>query len=177
MRAARLSRTLHKWFALLVGLQLVLWSASGFYMVAVPIDVIHGDMLVHGVGKPPPLGLSDLQPVDLVLERYPDTASLNLTWLLDRVVYRLDSAAGTTRVVDATTGALLSPVNRELAVSVALRYYAGHGTVASAELIASDPPSEVRFLRDAVWRIDFDDAWGSSFYVDAGSGRFITRRQ
>ena len=44
MKAVRLSRVLHKWLGLLIGLQLLLWTASGFYMVAVPIEVIHGDM-------------------------------------------------------------------------------------------------------------------------------------
>ena len=95
--------------------------------------------------------------------------------MLDRVVYRLDSAAGEI-LVDARTGALLSPIDRELAVSVARYHYAGDSAVASVQLIDSNPPSEVRFLDHAAWRIDFDDAWGSSFYIDADSGRFISRR-
>lgn len=175
VKTARLSRSLHKWFALLAGLQLLLWSASGFYMVVVPIEVIHGDMLVRDMGTPPLFGLSDIQSVDRVLEKYPETTSLTLTPMLDRVVYRLDSAAGEI-LVDARTGALLSPIDRELAVSVARYHYAGDSAVASVQLIDSNPPSEVRFLDHAAWRIDFDDAWGSSFYIDADSGRFISRR-
>ena len=40
MRPARLSRTLHKWLALLVGAQAVVWIVSGLYMVVVDIDFI-----------------------------------------------------------------------------------------------------------------------------------------
>ena len=47
MRASRLSQKLHKWLGLLVGLQLVIWSISGFYMVVIDIDIIHGDHLVQ----------------------------------------------------------------------------------------------------------------------------------
>ena len=49
MRPALLSRTLHKWLGLFLGLQLVLWMLSGFYMVVVDLDFIHGDPLVRNV--------------------------------------------------------------------------------------------------------------------------------
>ena len=175
MKAARLSRLLHKWFGLLVGLQLLLWTTSGFYMVAVHIDWIHGDMLVRNTQAKSPLILPDLESVETVLQQHPDTLKLTLTSLLEKAVYRLQGPGGT-KLVDAHSGELLSPVSREYAASIAAHYYAGDGAISAMELISEDPPGEVRFLRDPVWRIDFDDLWGSTFYVDANSGRFITRR-
>ena len=47
MKAAAWSRKLHKWLALAVGIQAFLWMASGLYMTAISIDVIHGDHLAH----------------------------------------------------------------------------------------------------------------------------------
>src|SRR3546814_5553819 len=42
-----LVRRTHKWLALVVGVQALLWTLTGFYMVVVHIDTIHGDHLVH----------------------------------------------------------------------------------------------------------------------------------
>lgn len=46
MKASRLSQKLHKWLGLIVGVQLLIWTVSGFYMVLMDIDMIHGDHLV-----------------------------------------------------------------------------------------------------------------------------------
>ena len=42
-----LVRRTHKWLALVVGVQALLWALTGMYMVAVHIDIIHGDHLVR----------------------------------------------------------------------------------------------------------------------------------
>ena len=42
-----LVRRTHKWLALVVGVQALLWTLTGFYMVVVHIDTIHGDHLVR----------------------------------------------------------------------------------------------------------------------------------
>jgi uncharacterized iron-regulated membrane protein len=175
MKPVRLSRTLHKWFALLVGVQLLLWTVSGFYMVAVHIDWIHGDMLVRNINSSPQFALADLEPVNAVLQNHPTTHTLKLTTLLGKAVYQLEGLEGR-KLVDAHNGDLLSPVSREYATTIAKHYYAGDSDIAAMALITSNPPGEVRFLTDPVWRIDFDDVWGSSFYIDAASGKFVTRR-
>jgi hypothetical protein len=175
MKSARLSRVLHKWLGLLIGVQLLLWTTSGFYMVAVHIDFIHGDMLVRNTQAKSPLILADLKSVEAVLQQHPDTRKLALTSLLGKAVYRLQGPE-VTKLVDAHSGELLSPISPEYAASIAAHYYAGSGAIDGMELISESPPGEVRFLRDPFWRIDFDDLWGSSFYVDSNSGRFITRR-
>lgn len=54
MAPARLSRTLHKWLALVVGAQALLWIASGFHMVVVDLDLIHGDTLVRNLATRQP---------------------------------------------------------------------------------------------------------------------------
>ena len=47
-----LVRRTHKWLALVVGVQALLWTLTGFYMVAVHIDTIHGDNLVRPALRP-----------------------------------------------------------------------------------------------------------------------------
>ena len=50
MKLAFLLRKYHKWLALLVGIQVLIWCISGLYMTAVHIDFIQGNHLV----KPAP---------------------------------------------------------------------------------------------------------------------------
>ena len=48
-----LVRRTHKWLALVVGVQVLLWTLTGFYMVVVHIDTIHGDHLVRAPASQP----------------------------------------------------------------------------------------------------------------------------
>jgi len=42
MNRSYLARTLHKWLGLVLGLQLLIWLASGLYMVVVDLEVSRG---------------------------------------------------------------------------------------------------------------------------------------
>ena len=53
MKSSLLSRSVHKWLALFVGLQLLVWAITGFYMVAIDLDFIHGDSLVRNLRTAP----------------------------------------------------------------------------------------------------------------------------
>ena len=46
MGLLKTSRKFHKWLMLFVGVQFVIWSITGAYMVFFDIDYIHGDSLV-----------------------------------------------------------------------------------------------------------------------------------
>ncbi len=175
MNLKLLPRKLHKWLALLVGAQLLLWSLSGFYMVAVDIDIIHGDMLVQNERH----GLSDsvlnTLPITTIIAQYPLATAISLQYLGDAPVYVLQTDESR-RLLDARSGELLSPLASEAAAEIARYHYAGSGSVTAVELITANPPTEIQFMPLPVWRVDFDDAWGSSFYIDPQSGHFMTRR-
>lgn len=169
----------HRWLALFVGLQLVAWTASGLYMTAVDIDVIHGDALVRNVA--PPVRLDrPLVPIAEVLRGRDDVVALHLRTLPDdgRAVYELVDAEGRRSLLDAATAAVLPPFTADRARTLAEAYYAGRGRVAEVRLLASDAeiPREVRGRRAPLWRVEFDDWLETTLYVDAGSGRLATRR-
>lgn len=175
MRARLLSRRLHKWLALLVGAQLVIWAVSGFYMVAVHIDIIHGDMLVQPVEAPLPRELDQLlSPVDILSAR-PDAHSLNLVMRGQRPVFLVASEEGG-GVLDARSGEPLPALTGDEAAAIARRHFSGDAPVRSATLVERDPPSEIAPFPLPLWRVDFDDRWGTSFYIAPDSGRFVTRR-
>ena len=175
MNAAKLSRKIHKWIALILGVQLLLWALSGFYMVAVHIDIIHGDMLVKNLHRNIDTDVSLALPLSWVVQRHPDAQAVTLKSLINRPVYLVEGE-GDTVLIDANTGERLSPLNEESAIRIASDHYAGEGEISRVESIASDPPGEIRFMSLPVWRVDFDDVWNSSFYIDPNSGRFRTRR-
>jgi hypothetical protein len=175
MQGARLSRKAHKWIALILGIQLLLWALSGFYMVAVNIEIIHGDMLVKNMSRNIDTDISLILSMDQVVQRHPDAHDITLKALINKPVYLVEGAGGAL-LIEASTGKQLSPLDEETAVQVARNHYSGDGEISRVESIASDPPGEIRFMPLPVWRVDFDDAWGSSFYIDPRSGRLSSRR-
>ena len=46
MKVLKISRKFHRWLMLFLGIQFLIWSISGAYMVIFDIDYIHGDSLV-----------------------------------------------------------------------------------------------------------------------------------
>jgi hypothetical protein len=111
MKLTLLSRTLHKWLTLFVGLQLLVWALTGFYMVAVDLDFIHGDPLVRNLRTPVDRSTTVL-PVSQLASRYPEVTLVALHSLpvLDAPVYEL-TAAGRKVLVDAAHGQQLSPLS------------------------------------------------------------------
>lgn len=175
MKAIKLSRKIHKWFALVIGIQLFLWSLSGFYMVAVNIDVVHGDMLVKNTNDALEADHSRLLRIERLLEQYPEALTLTLMPFIGNPVYLIESK-DERQLVDASTAEVLTPLDADQAIQVAKYHYAGAGSVDNAVLIDKELPGEVRSLKPPIWRIDFNDAWGSSFYIDASTGQFASRR-
>ncbi len=175
MHILRLSRSLHKWLALLVGAQLFLWTLSGFYMVVVDLDVIHGDMLVQNMQQTLDPKEQMPLPVSAILARFPQATGVTLEPQMGKSIYLVRTDDSVHRV-DAVTGTVLTPLDRAMAVSLAEYHYSGLGAVARAVLLDDDLPGEVRFASAPLWRVDFDDRWGSTFYVDPLSGHLLARR-
>lgn len=174
MKAVKLSRKIHKWFALFIGIQLFLWALSGFYMVVVNIDIIHGDMLVTNLQ--PNIGSDDqlFEPLERLASLHPDAESIVLKGMMDRPVYLITGAS--TLLLDARDGRQLSPLDEQTAIEIARFHYDGESDIRSVELIEDNPPTELQTRPLPLWRIDFDDAWGSSFYIDPYTGEFEARR-
>jgi hypothetical protein len=169
----------HRWLALIVGLQVLVWTASGLYMVAVDIDVIHGDALVRNVA--PPVRVDrPLAPIAGLLRGRQDVIQVELRTLPDdgQAVYEVTQVTGTRRLFDATSGAALAPFVATRARSLAEAYYAGRGHIANVRLLTRDTdiPREARGRHAPLWRVEFDDWLETTLYVHADTGRLVTRR-
>jgi uncharacterized iron-regulated membrane protein len=175
MRPALLSRTLHKWLALIIGVPLVLWTISGFYMVVVDLDFIHGDPLVRNLRVP--LGDGPGVPFGDVAQRYTNVTQIELRALpgFDSPVYEVTTTGGKI-LVDAATGRQLSPLADANIRDLARQYYAGKGKLAAVTLIERDAPLEIQSRPLPLWRADFDDWLETSLYVHPDTGALVTRR-
>lgn len=175
MRAAKLSRKIHKWIALVVGVQFILWAISGFYMVVVDIDTIHGDMLVKNMATPLAERNSRISSISDLPTRYPGAHKITEKNLMQAAVYLVEDSLGV-QLLDAATAEPLPALNREQAVEVARYHYNGDAEIGAVDFIDDQAPGEIRFSALPQWRVNFDDAWGSSFYIDPQTGRLTTRR-
>ena len=178
MNSARVSRKAHRWLALVAGIQLVIWMLSGFYMVVVPLDFIHGDPLVRNLE--PRLRIEGpIVSLDALRKRYPDMRTVTLRGTADGggAFYEIARADGLA-VVDAATGEEVSPLPESRIVALARAYYAGAGGVSRAALLSDEDskPIELQSRPLPLWRIDFDDWLETSLYLHPDTGRLVARR-
>jgi uncharacterized iron-regulated membrane protein len=177
MKAPFLARKLHKWIALIIGVQVLFWMVSGAYMATISIDFIHGDSLVRNVSRPLDDNLPGLYPLSSVLEQYPDATRVELVSRLAEPHYVV-AAESETALLNAVTGQRISPLDEDMAIALARYYYAGKGVVVDANLLAdeSDKPSEIQTRPLPLWQVSFDDSIATTFYVSPETGALVTRR-
>jgi hypothetical protein len=163
----RTLRRLHIWAGWLIGVPLLLWTATGLWMVARPIEEVRGSasrrdpppLMIPPGSAPPTLS----RPVrSLALEQRPHGA----VWVarfVDGEIARADAR-----------GRWLPPLSRAEAEAIARATYLAPSTIARATLTSADaPPLELRQHRPA-WGIRFTD--GTNLYVDADSGAVLALR-
>lgn len=173
IRLPALARSTHKWLALFVALQAVLWTLGGIYMTSVHIDIIHGDHLVKAAPEPP-LALAGLVEPSHLAHLAPGLKSARLETQLGRPVYVVDATEGRA-LFDARTGEKLSPLGQAAAEARAKALFAERGGVVSADYLTK-APLEMQTRPMPVWRIEFEGAWRPTLYISPLTGELVTRR-
>jgi Na+-transporting NADH:ubiquinone oxidoreductase subunit F len=172
---AVIARKLHKWLGLLVGLQVLIWLLSGLYMVIMDLDFIHGDTLVRNTQQEIQVPGNQEVRMSEVLDRFPAATDIGLTVVMGKTFYRVTSE-GQRYLLDPGNGDIVSPLDEETARQIAGFHYDGKAEIAAAKLIETNPPMEIQTRRLPLWRIDFDDDYATSFYIDPHDGSLATRR-
>ena len=175
MSLHRKSRKYHKWLMLFIGLQIVIWSVSGAYMVLMDIHYIHGNSLV--AKKTQSLNAEQVNySFTELLAEYPLASKVELSLMLNQAVYRFN-VKKQQLLVSASNGQLLSPIGKAQAISIAKQSYANtDAQVSNVEVISENPPRELSARHLPVWRIDFDDFASPTFYISASSAQLVTKR-
>lgn len=173
IRAPLLTRRVHKWLAAFVGIQALIWTVTGMYMVAVHIDYIHGDHLVRSEPSEP-RRLGGLVTPASVVSSFPHAREVRLATLLDRPVWRVETKDGAF-VVDARSGARVAPLTEGEVREVARRIYTGEPDIVSASLLTR-APIEMQTRKPPYWRVEFAGWNRPTFYISPTTGELISRR-
>jgi uncharacterized iron-regulated membrane protein len=176
------ARTLHKWLMLFLGLQFVIWSVTGTYMVFMHIDYIHGDSLIS---NPQTKINPDKMQYSLakLLQTYPEAEQISVGKLMQQDVYRFSIPTINTTIkstqqvlLNAQTGERLSPLNQTAAIALAQYYYLGNEPITEVSLLTDNPPFELSTRHLPAWRINFDHFSAPSLYISADSGLLVGKR-
>jgi uncharacterized iron-regulated membrane protein len=174
MRLKRAFITVHKWIGLIVGAQVLVWMLSGTVMSLFPIEKVRGE---DHIEKQEPLllnGLTVIAPDAAASAAGGGATAITLTGLAGAPVYEVKTADGKTTLIDARSGAVLSPIPEALARRVAEADFAPEAPIASATLVTEEG-GDYRGRLPA-WRIQFADEDETRIYVAANDGRISARR-
>ena len=175
MNKSFLARSLHKWFGLIVGLQVLIWLATGLYMVVLDLDFIHGDPLVRNVLQTVTVPGSSRVSVAALRAQYTDATDIGLRPVMGTSFFTVTTPEKR-YLISPQSGQVISPLDEEFASKIAVFHLNGEASIREARLITSDPPREIGPRRLPLWRIDFNDRYSTSFYIDSYTGALVTRR-
>jgi uncharacterized iron-regulated membrane protein len=173
MRLAFWVRRTHKWIGLLVGVQALLWMISGLYMVAVPLDVIHGDHLAH-VNRAPLSPSAARIDQGQLLARYPGTSSVRFKRLLDMEVLEIRQGKELI-LLDAASGRQLSPLDSASIKRLAAQAYQGSAQVLAVEWI-NTAPQEVGTRPAPMWAVHYTGPGRTTLYFSPYTGELLAKR-
>lgn len=179
-------RKTHRYMGLFVGLQLLLWTASGLYFSWNDIEKVRGEHLSteptavltidstlvspHVATASLTRGFSDGDEI----------SSVTLRLLLEEPVYEIKyREAGETRfaLADARTGEIRSPLREDVAVALARADFTPEAQVSRVDLITEvTKDSEFRGRDLPAYRVVFDHDTGTRVYVSANRGMVTARR-
>jgi hypothetical protein len=164
---------LHKWLALIIGAQLLIWFASGALMSFWPIDEIHGDHLVdRKTIETLPAGTALADPA--IYLRGIGTERVTLRMLHGRAVAEVIRGGGVV-LYDAATGTPLPAVDASLAAAIAQKAWIGAKVAAPTTSRVTAASPEYRGPLPA-WRVAFPDPDHTSVFVAADTGQIAAVR-
>ena len=166
-------RRTHKWLSLVVGIQALLWVLGGLYMVAVPIEIVHGDHLARSERPALRAEAARIDPAALAA-RYPGSSGFVFKQLGGREVVEVRQGKQVL-LADAASGAALAPLGRAQVEALARTAYLGDGKLRAAEWLTTSP-REVGGRPAPLWAVHFDDMVSTTLYYSPYSGELVTRR-
>ncbi|EGN74925.1 hypothetical protein A28LD_1942 [Idiomarina sp. A28L] len=176
------NRKIHRWLTLLFGIQLIIWSISGAFMVVLQLPYIHGDHLVRQADQ----RISNFELLDKIPELSRTLPQVTEARLVNRYIngayqhiFVVSESAGKRLVnpSDFTDISISEDDIRELAIR---SYNAPNGDsrseIKSVELLTDQAPSELSPTHLPAWRVEFSDRRATTFYLAKDTGDLLTKR-
>lgn len=177
MKSARLrvhvsASRVHRWLAVIVGVQLLIWFTSGLVMSVLPIERVRGEHLVAKESSQPlPSGAAHL--LSSLPREEAAIATLTLGMVLDRPTVAIGYVDGRRRLLDLASGREIR-IDRTLAERIVRAAYKGPAVMARTQAVTSSS-TEYRGALPA-WQVALNDADATRVYVDAATGRIAAVR-
>lgn len=174
-------RVWHRRLAWLVGIQLLLWSISGAYMVWLELDYIRGASHTNAKGQQQLLleqAPEKIASSAQVLAQYTDITALTLRRLpTEQWVYQVDRL-NTTLLLDAFSlePLVLQPADIAALANDYRTSESGIDEAPAVRLLTEQLPHEVSFAELPLWQVTYADLLNTTLYIDAASGALISTR-
>jgi len=163
----------HKWAGLVLGIQIILWFASGFFMSFSNIDKVHGDFVA--LKQTFPVSAEQVIPVNEASRKYGngEMKTATLRTVIDHPVWELNGDKGIV-YVDGRNGKLWAGLSEDQVRGIAGQYYIGTGqieTIAILDVAPKDYRSDV-----PVWQLRYDDKERTRLYISPDTGDLLKTR-
>lgn len=169
-RLARRIGQIHKWLGLIVFAQLLVWTATGLFFVAVHLTAVRADYLVHPADHVQPVDMqrvkvSSTDALTSVAEDKPYDVTLKM--LADLPVYVVRAEIGTF-LVSAESGDQVI-VDEALARRIAAERWVNPDPILSVAHLESAPQESS--VKGEAWAARFKGDGNPTLYVSAVDGR------
>lgn len=163
---------LHKWLALFVGVQVLLWMGTGAIMSFLKIEQVRSEHVISREAETLDPGF--MAPQWLTDRR--NIVALTTKSVAGSSVVQIERKDGSTVLHQADTGTRISPLPQTVAQTIALRAWSGPETsIAGARLVQAPVGTEFRGPFPA-WQMTFADEDATRLYIDASSGAILAAR-
>ncbi|MCZ8324412.1 MAG: hypothetical protein O9283_04015 [Sphingomonadaceae bacterium] len=159
---------IHKWLALLVGLQVMVWMISGLVMSAVPIGVVRGEHLIDRDGQDRIVRTQRVRPLEEIVGAAQGPVETVMFRMHDGRLMAEVAGSNWTGLVDPYTAQRLPRVERDAAATIALRRWKGPTNPSVAVEAVDQLSPEFRGPLPA-WRVIIDGS--TRVYVSAETGQ------
>lgn len=166
-----LYKRLHKWFALVIGLQLTIWIVSGIVFSYINHKNVDGGFIFKSDQTPQ---INQIEKLNELLTGYLNVTSVTQQSLLGKDVFKINQKVADktkTFLVDLKTQKLIT-INETIIKQVAKNNYKGGGLLISSQLI-KEQNDENRAFKLPVWKLVYDDEFESHIYFSNTSAEFL----
>ncbi len=161
-----LLKKLHKWFAVIVATQLLIWVVSGLVFSFIDHKEVGGKFIFENQQT---ISLSQSVDFSQVLLLFPNATSVTLLSVDQQMAFKL-AINDTIKIVDAVTFEEMF-ITKSLIKSIANASYRGAGKLTEINKI-TDPTDENRGMQLPLWQLVYDDQYNSHLYFSAVTGEF-----
>ena len=169
-------KTLHKWLALLVGIQLIIWLVTGLYFNLSDRTLAKGNEYRIHVHQQDRIAEYSLLPVSSIHGRLP--ISVELIWIFHRPYYHFIYEEGQhsyqvrhSALFDAVSGLPYQLQGSQIRQMAKLSY-SGPGDITSSRLV-TPPFDDYVAQQNSMWRVDMDDDNNTAIYLDQITGKVL----